>query len=55
LQTFVGVEEMVNHYEKNELVLFSSGEKSGQSVLSSTPIKMPTRKHYKHVEIYAVS
>ncbi|KAK7792193.1 hypothetical protein R5R35_005147 [Gryllus longicercus] len=41
-QTFSSVEELVNHYKTNELLLYSNGKQAGIVVLTSPPRKDPS-------------
>lgn len=37
LQSFASVEELVQNYQSEKLVLFSAGEKTGRTLLTSSP------------------
>lgn len=48
-RTFPSVNELIEHYKKDELILFSGGEKTGKVALSSFPSKSEYEKRCKQV------
>ncbi|KAL1124113.1 hypothetical protein AAG570_001883 [Ranatra chinensis] len=56
-RTFQNIEDLIYFHEKEELIMFSAGEESGKTVLSSTPVKVVGEKESKHKaeEIYIIN
>ncbi|GLH02862.1 Uncharacterized protein GBIM_08819 [Gryllus bimaculatus] len=52
-QTFSSVEELVNHYKTNELLLYSNGKQAGIVVLTSPPRKDPSSQDVYDSQITA--